>query len=210
MPSKLFKTALLIAQLLITTAASGITLVDTGSPALSANGAVSLDRSQWMGVRFVLDNSYQITDIKSYFYAPTNNPGTLTVVLYNEISGVPGAALYSKEFTIQSSYTKDWHSVSELDWLVSSGNYWLTYEVREGQTFSGALEFPAPTPLVTAIKNDFGYSDWTVLNGLGFGFGLFVAGDPVSSVPEPETLALLGLGMLAFAGRRRRIGSAYS
>lgn len=49
------------------TAVSAAVIVDTGSPALTSNGALSVIPTQWVGIRINLPGSYNITDIKSFF-----------------------------------------------------------------------------------------------------------------------------------------------
>jgi hypothetical protein len=118
---------------------------------------------------------------------------------------LPGSELYTQEFSISNSNlessNKGWFGVNGINWAVSSGNYWLTYEVRDLQTFMGAVEFPAPSLLPIAVKNDF-FIDWTVVNG--HGFGLIVEGDLIVSIPEPKTYALLLAGICIIGGIQSR------
>jgi hypothetical protein len=178
------------------TAVSAAVIVDTGSPALTSNGALSVIPTQWVGIRINLPGSYNITDIKSFFWIPSSSYGTLTASLYSESAGLPGSQLYTQEFSISNSALESpnegWFGVNGINWVISSGSYWLTYEVRDFQTFIGAVEFPAPSLLPIAIKND-SFIDWTVLSG--HGFGLIVEGDLIVSIPEPKTYALLLAGI---------------
>lgn len=176
-------------------------LVDTGSPVSTQNGAIAVIPTQSVGAGFSLAGTYNITDVSSYFFI--SNPGTLTLALYSENAGLPGNQLFSEVFSITgNTYTKGWFGISGINWSVSSGNYWVTYEVRETQTFEGALEFPAPFPLKMAVKNDY-YTNWASHPS---GFGLIVEGTLATAVPEPQAYAMLlaGLGLLGVVVRRRK------
>lgn len=200
--------------------ANATTIIDTGSATLSANGAVSLFNNpignqsagsayyQSLGAGFSITDSYRITDISSYFYTVT--AGTLTASLYADNFGLPGNQLYSQSFLITStSGVKSWAGVSDLDWLVSSGNYWLTYEVLNGQTFNGALEFPAVRPLQMIFKNDLP-NEWNYLGTVNDSFALVVSGDSISPVPIPGSygMMLTGIGVLGFMARRKKNSAA--
>lgn len=189
--------------------ADAATLVDTGSPELTQNGAISVINypyaHQSVGAGFSLSGSYNITDIASYFWI--GNPGTLTLSLYSERSGLPGDQLFSNEFSIDGRPSiKGWFGLSGLNWFVASGNYWVTYEIRGTQTFNGALEFPPPFPTKMAVRNDY-YTDWTSHPS---GFGLIVEGTP-ASVPEPHSfiMFLAGLSLLGGMVRGRKQVSAW-
>ena len=198
--TKIVSAALLLVMQVTST--YGATLVDTGSPAISSNGAVAVGKTQWMGVRFNLADSYNLTDIKSYFFSSGSSFGTLTLSLKGDSFGLPGVELYSQEFLIPANLGKNWFGVSDINWQVASGDYWVTYEVRDTQTYTGSLEFPAPSLLTAAVKNDY-YTDWTILNN--HGFGLIVSGEPVSSVPEPLAIYQMAVGLIAvFVLTRRR------
>jgi hypothetical protein len=206
MNKTLSKAVLTIAISVASLSASANVIIDTGS-ALFNNGAIALgniygDR-QSVAAGISLAESYSITDLSSYFWTDTS--GTLTVSLYADSSGAVSSKLYSQSFTISSDrYTKTWAGVSGLNWSVDAGNYWVAYEVLNGQTFFGALEFPAERPLQMVVKNNY-YTDWTNHVGLS-SFALVISGNSIAPVPEADTSAMLltGLGVIGFIVRRRK------
>src|SRR5689334_3315250 len=97
------KAVMVILYSSITAVASAAVIVDTGSPALTSNGALSVIPTQWVGIRITLPGSYNLTDIKSFFWTPSSSYGTLTASLYSESAGLPGSELYTQEFAITNS-----------------------------------------------------------------------------------------------------------
>jgi hypothetical protein len=214
MSTKLFSLSLLSVGLAIsvgfTPLAKGDILVDTGSPALTQGGAVAVcgtcgpnGKGQSIALKFSLSNSYSITSMEGYLWA--GNPGTLTLALYNDSNGLPGNQLYASQFSAVD--LGGWSGTSGTNWLVSPGNYWAVFKVNSEQTFFGALEFPAPIVLPSAVLNDY-YTSWTSCGG-GCGGGLIVSGI-ATPVPEPETYAMFmaGLGLMGLIARRRKDGQA--
>ena len=189
-------------------------LVDTGSPELTQNGAITVCDflyanggrcTQSVALQFTLNGSAKITSAEGYFWSGIA-PGTLTLALYSDSNGLPGVELFSRQFGVPltgSGPAGDWFGVSGVSWEVAQGRYWAVFEVRAGQSFNGALEFPAPTRLPAAVKNDT-YTVWTDVGG-GAGGGLRVAGEYVSSVPTPAGTAVMlaGLAMVGAVARRR-------
>jgi len=202
MLSKIFyKLTLAAAISLASFSAHAVVIIDTGG-AYTNSGTISLSNTQFVGAGFSIGESYNITDISSYFY--TGNNGSLTVSLYSDISGAPSSKLYSQEFSVPGAGSKAWAGVSGLNWQVTNGNYWVTYEVLNSQTFIGGLEFPAERPLQMVVKNDY-YTDWTNHGGL-YSFALVISGNSVNPVPEANTSAmfLMGAGVMGFIARRRK------
>lgn len=181
--------------------AHGAVLVETGSPATSQNGAISVlggsgsyGMTQSVALGFSLANASSISSVQGYIWSWVT-PGNFTLALYSDANGLPSTELYSSQVNVPAM-ALDWYGVSDVNWNVSAGNYWASFEVRSGQSFYGALEFPAPIKLPAAVKNDY-YTGWTNI-GVGGGGGLIVLGDTIAPVPEPETYVMLlaGLGLI--------------
>ena len=186
--------------------AQAITIIDTGSPETTGSGGIGVASTQWMGLGVSFDRNYVLTDIMSWFYTSHNDMGgTLTAVLYGDDNGLPGTELFAQDFSIPDpnpdNHIKGWFGVSGLDWNVSSDDYWITYEVRNGQTFSGSLEYPAPILYPAVHYSSFSPpgTGWTILDG--HGFGLVIEGN---AVPIPASLWLFGSGLLGLVGMARR------
>lgn len=192
-------------------------LVDTGSPELTQNGGVSVcgnflqepggygkGCAQSVALQFTLNGSAKITSADGYLWSGIA-PGTLTLALYSDANGLPGAELFSQQFGVPftgSGSAANWFGVSGVNWDVAQGKYWAAFEVRSGQSFYGALEIPAPTRLPAVVKNDY----FTVWNIGGTGGGLRVAGEYVSAVPTPAGMSMMlaGLALVGAAARRRK------
>ncbi len=204
---------LIIGLLLFAPETRASVLVDTGSPATTQTGAVTVcgscdtnSSAQSVALQFSLTNSYDITSIQGFLWYNTT-PGSLTLALYSDLNGLPGTQLYASQFIDDSGQPMSgfgglvgWSGLSGINWTVSPGNYWASFEVRSGQTFFGALPFPAPIELQAAVKN-YAYPNWNA-NG-GAGGGLIVSGD-LTPIPLPAPSYLLGSGLIGLFGAARR------
>jgi hypothetical protein len=226
---KMIKT-LVFAGLLATvpmTTANASFLVDTGEPTsqvlsgpiiqnIMINGA---NQRNYIAVRFSLPTS-NITSIEGYLFKRPNvtqNNSTFHIALYDvtvdtgfTLDGgkVPGTELYSSQAQFGSQ--SGWYGVNNLNWYVPAGEYFASFEVRDGDTYNGAVSNRAPTRLPLAALGNFGPTRWFPAlqgtnNTLGIAFRL--AGDVV---PEPASWAMLivGFGLTGAAMRRGRQAQA--
>src|SRR4051812_6384214 len=106
-------------------------IVDTGTPDNQAPWTVSAD--QWLGGQFSLGEATTITGILGYIEGAADQ--ALTFAVYrDEGTGAPGTELFSRAFSIDGS--RGFHGLGGLSWLLDAGSYYVTAEVRRGQTFS--------------------------------------------------------------------------
>jgi len=178
-------------------------IVDTG-PGPSHIGGYYLDDQQYIGAEFSLMNDTKITDIYGWI-SPVSLDGstghTGHIGIYTDGGDVPSTELYSDQFTVEKTLVNDWYGLNNLTWLLDAGSYWVTFEVRPGDTLDAFMPFPSISPLInTAHFKEFNgqwmpADDWDI--------GVRILGNPV---PEPSTFLLLGGGLagLAFYARRRR------
>ncbi len=215
----------LLVCLLTVTPVQAETIIDTGSPATTENGAVSVcggftpgsfgyGCTQSVALKFSLANSYDITSVQGYLWsgqsylAATPPDGTLTIAIYHDANGFPGQDLYNGQVTIPGQLVTPpggtLMGVQDTKWLLSAGNYWASFEVRSGQSFYGALPFPAPIKLPADVNNPY-FGTWTNSGG-GAGGGLVITGDLVAPVPTPSSYALMlsGLGVLGVMARKQK------
>ncbi|WP_047533503.1 PEP-CTERM sorting domain-containing protein [Methylotenera sp. N17] len=199
--------AYLLSLLLFSSIAQGAVLVDTGTPPGGSGLRVCRENipdpycNQSVALKVNLSQATSITDIRSHFSLGTT-AGNLTVALYSDVSSLPGEELYHSLLSVEGS---NWYGSSNLTWDVDAGNYWVSFEVRDGQYFYGALSTGVPSPLEVAYTRNFGET-WLRLVGSDYSAALILEGTPIAAVPEPESYAmiLIGLGVIGFATRRRK------
>jgi hypothetical protein len=184
-------------MLLATPVVHSVALVNTGPGALYSGG-YSLTSSWWHAGKFSVNRSDTITDVEGWI---GGGVGTGTIALYADNAGAVGAELFSTAFAV-SGYidpwgptANAWAGASDLSWSVDAGTYWIAFEVRPGDTLAAWMPWGAPSPLTEYATTFSG--DWVTWDTGDLGIR-------IESVPEPASIALVGVALLsAFATRRR-------
>jgi len=115
--------ALLGAQL----TAQADVIVDTGAP----SGEMLQSRFTWRAGQIITESPLVIQDIEQY--VRVLDGGTVTFALRADNAGLPGAELFSAG-TYLNQADDGWQGAGGLNWQVDAGTYWVTMELRSGQT----------------------------------------------------------------------------
>lgn len=171
-----------------------VPIIDTGTP---AGRGWLLASEQWLAGEFTTTETHTIGSIEGYI-STFPFPGSFTVALYTDGGDVPGVELLSGAAT--ASGGTDWFGLTGLSHILLPGTYWVSFEVRSGDTLRGGMPNDPPAPLVNEAGHD--VDGWRGLDDLDIGVRISSAS---TSVPEPSLLSLLalaGLGVCVFRQRR--------
>lgn len=182
-------------------------IVDTGpgsSPPWSLDDGFV---NQHLGVTFNVGTASTINSIEGWIGLSTTSPANGNVLVELIDGGSPnGSVLYSATFgpTFVGSGLGAWQGAFGLNWLVAAGNYTLAFIGENG--LRGSMPGSAPNALATEwFRNDLTNDGvWTSTQGFdALNLGIRIDATALA-VPEPGTLALLGLSLIGLAAARRR------
>jgi len=194
-------TALAFAIAFASAPANAAIIVDTGKP---VGDHWVLDATQSLATRFTVTSATNLTDLTGFMFA-YSAPGTFTVALRAD-GNTPGDVLFSDTAVAKLPFA--FYGVHGASWLVGPGSYWLSFEVRPGDTLDGYMPFGPPSPLDHGAYTE----DGTYYRYDDLALGVRISGDVVA-VPEPTTWALmltgfLGAGSALRRARRRQVALA--
>lgn len=133
-------------------------IVDTGTPVAwpDPQGDPILDAQLWFAAQFTLAVSSRIDEITGYLSSGNGGAigGTFSVTLYSDASVLPADLLFVAQATAPAltfdengNAVPGWHRPTGLNWALNPGQYWVAFEVRPRDTFSGFMANPASNAL---------------------------------------------------------------
>lgn len=189
----------LILSVSLVSKAEALFIVDTGVP--TGNTASQLNSSQWFAAEFELLGSQTITGLQTWIQSVE---GTLTAAIYGDGGSIPdsGNEIFSQSFSaVTGGPSFGWQGLSGLNLDLGPGEYWLAFEIRDGQTYDGLAQLNPPNP----VENEAFFRDinnqWLVSSE---DRGIRIEGPDQAVIPEPMTMVTLGFSLLGGAALRRK------
>ena len=190
-----------ITALAFSTSASAGVIVDTGTGSVPYGGA-GLFAGQWLANSFTISEAQTITGVNGWL---GGNRGNLRIGIRSTVNALPGTLLYSATTAPTTGPDNAWVGVSNLDWTLDAGTYFVSFDVPVGgYVFGGGMGQGAANPVgIAAFTDDNG--NWRVWSGLALGMQVFGTPAAVSGdVPEPSSFSLSALAIAALVAARRK------
>lgn len=201
--------AFLMAMGLASGAAHAASVVDTGTPSNAIGAGFAFNSGHSYAGQFSSVGNLTINSIQGYF---STDAGNVTISLFSNLADgdggyTPGSALQSTSFATTAGALA-WNGASALNWAVGQGTYWVVFSSSYGAGSQASMPGYAGNPLSGYALTQGG--NWYDAADLGLNQGLRVEGTislpapPVTAVPEPTSLAMLGLGLVVVGAMARR------
>ena len=200
--------SLMLILLVIPVSINATTIVDTGEgTGLSATLSGDPVFGQYFAGQITLNSRTELTDVEGWLsYGQDQDGNGFTVSIFEENGGFPDPSgqIYSGVASVNVTdfstfFTADWQGVNNVSWLLDPGIYWITLEVRSGQSLEAGLPNNAPNPLALyAHKNPTSPVWGRAGPGTVYEYGFRVSGNVV---PIPASIYLFGSGILLLFSR---------
>lgn len=225
MKSHKFAISFLTLFFLMAGPAQAFFLIDTG-PGSDDNSATIESSIFALLAKFEVTDPTRITGLEGWF---TSIPGQVTANVIKDDMGLPGLnivsqpldgaivigdlqldTLFSQDFLVSSANSPDWYGLTDLDWNLLPGDYWVGFSF-EG--YAGGMPTPSDNPVeleaivsttVTSIPN--GIIVQVDRTPTDLGLGIRLQGESTNAIPEPATMILFGSGLAGAVMRRRKVG----
>ncbi len=188
------------------TVAQADLIVDTGNPELPFESGLLLKYpEEWIAGKFTLDQAYIITQVQGLIGGwRSDMAGDINAVIRAADptnQNLPGKILWTASFTPTQYGQFIWQGPDALTWYLTTGSYWLAFEVPSSSNFYGVMKDNAVTPLVEyATSPGTGiYSEYQP--NMKTGFRIYA---DAAAVPVPGALWLMGSGLVGLMGLRRK------
>ena len=163
-------------------------VVDTGTPPETLGWSFS--NSQYFAGEFQLTSDSILDSIQGYF---STEPGAVDISIHANSGDVPGAILYTASLATSSAAT-DWNGLSNLDWSLGAGTYWVSFKPTFAASNFSSMPGAAPNPLTNYALGTGDYS-WTN-EGAILAVGVRIDDTVAAPVPEPATITMYAVGLL--------------
>lgn len=143
----------------------------SGQPYLPISLGYSLKDTSGFATQFKISKEDNVKTIRTYLHGDSSAT-SLSYVLYSDDSGIPltSSPLFIKQVLIPNELknSSGWLEATNLNWNIVAGTYWLGVEVRDGDSFTGAIPFASYSHSTsTSYTSRYNYSPMSATQSMG-------------------------------------------
>jgi len=162
---------------------TGAHVEDPGAMAL-IQGSADETQFDFVAGRFELTSTATTDAVEAFLWV--SDGGDLNVVIRAEQDGLPGEAVASQKFSLETNEVSEWVVFEGYEATLSAGTYWLSFEPVLGSGLWGGMAPGAEHPLSGYAFSNTTSDGWAAMPSWSTDLGMRISGEASEGVEDEE------------------------